>query len=57
MQNDKASSIVNDAYDWAIEAMSNAPYPQDCSSASSPRAWKTHKTVNSLSALDIWRDG
>ncbi|WP_369914391.1 DEAD/DEAH box helicase [Xanthomonas sp. NCPPB 3005] len=50
---DKASGIVNDANDWAIETMGNPRYPLELFQRVVTVSLETQKIVNSLPALDI----
>jgi predicted helicase len=50
---DKASGIVNDANDWAIETMSNPKYPLELFLRVVTVSLETMKIVNSLPKLDI----
>lgn len=50
---DKASGIVNDANDWAIETMGNPKYPLELFQRVVTVSLETQKIVNSLPALDI----
>lgn len=49
----KASGIVNDANDWAIETMSNAKYPLELFMRVITVSLETMKIVNGLPKLDI----
>ena len=49
----KASGIVNDANDWAIETMGNAKYPLELLQRVITVSLETMKIVNNLPALDI----
>lgn len=49
----KASGIVNDANDWAIETMQNAKYPLELFLRVITVSLETQKIVNSLPKLDI----
>lgn len=50
---DKASGIVNDANDWAIETMGNPKYPLELFQRVVTVSLETQKIVNSLPSLDI----
>lgn len=50
---DKASGIVNDANDWAIETMGNPKYPLELFQQVVTVSLETQKIVNLLPALDI----
>jgi predicted helicase len=50
---DKASGIVNDANDWAIETMGNPKYPLELFQCVVTVSLETQKIVNSLPALEI----
>lgn len=50
---DKASGIVNDANDWALETMENPRYPLDLLLRIITVSVETVKIVNGLPALDI----
>jgi predicted helicase len=50
---DKASGIVNDANDWAIETIGNAKYPLELLQRVITVSLETMKIVNNLPALDI----
>lgn len=54
---DKASGIVNDANDWAIETMGNPRYPLELFQRVVTVSLKTQKIVAALPALDIRDDG
>lgn len=54
---DKASGIVNDANDWAIETMGNPRYPLELFQRVVTVSLETQKIVNGLPALDIHDDG
>lgn len=54
---DKASGIVNDANDWAIETMGNPRYPLELFQRVVTVSLGTMKIVNSLPPLDIREDG
>ena len=53
MRTDKASGIVNDANDWAIETMDNPKYPLELFQRVVTVSLKTMGIVNGLPALDI----
>lgn len=53
VKTDKASGIVNDANDWAIETMNNPRYPLELFLRVITISLKTMKIVSSLPALDI----
>jgi predicted helicase len=50
---DKASGIVNDANDWAIETMGNPKYPLELFQRIITVSLETQKIVNALPPLDI----
>lgn len=50
---DKASGIVNDANDWAIETIGNARYPLELFQRVVTVSLETQKIVNALPTLDI----
>lgn len=50
---DKASGIVNDANDWAIETMGNPKYPLELFQRVVTVSLETQKIVNALPPLDI----
>jgi predicted helicase len=50
---DKASGIVNDANDWAIETMGNPKYPLELFQRVVTVSLETQKIVSALPALDI----
>jgi len=54
---DKASGIVNDANDWAIETMGNAKYPLELFQRVVTVSLETQKIVAALPALDIHPEG
>ena len=54
---DKASGIVNDANDWAIETMGNPKYPLELFQRVVTVSLETQKIVNALPPLDIREDG
>lgn len=54
---DKASGIVNDANDWAIETMGNAKYPLELFQRVITVSLETQKIVLALPALIIHPDG
>lgn len=53
VRTDKASGIVNDANDWAIETMGNPKYPLELFQRVVTVSLETQKIVNALPALDI----
>ncbi len=53
VRTDKASGIVNDANDWAIETMGNPRYPLELFQRVVTVSLETQKIVNALPALDI----
>ena len=53
VKTDKASGIVNDANDWAIETMGNPKYPLELFQRVVTVSLETQKIVNSLPPLDI----
>ena len=53
VKTDKASGIVNDANDWAIETMDNPKYPLELLLRIITVSLETNKIVNSLPKLDI----
>jgi len=53
VRTDKASGIVNDANDWAIETMGNSKYPLELFQRVVTVSLETQKIVNALPALDI----
>ncbi|AFW01208.1 DNA helicase restriction enzyme Type III R subunit [Gluconobacter oxydans H24] len=53
VKTDKASGIVNDANDWAIETMDNPRYPLELFLRVITVSLETMKIVKSLPALDI----
>ncbi|GAN69687.1 type ISP restriction/modification enzyme [Acetobacter orleanensis] len=53
VKTDKASGIVNDANDWAIETMDNPRYPLELFLRVITISLETMKIVNGLPALDI----
>ncbi|GLZ88726.1 DNA damage-inducible protein [Metapseudomonas resinovorans] len=53
VRTDKASGIVNDANDWAIETMDNPKYPLELFQRVVTVSLETQKIVNSLPLLDI----
>ncbi|HIB2367642.1 TPA: type ISP restriction/modification enzyme [Escherichia coli] len=53
VKTDKASGIVNDANDWAIETMGNPRYPLELFLRVITVSLETQKIVNSLPKLDI----
>ena len=57
VRTDKASGIVNDANDWAIETMGNPAYPLELFQRVITVSLETQKIVAALPALDIREDG
>lgn len=53
VKTDKASGIVNDANDWAIETMGNPRYPLELFQRVVTVSLETQKIVKALPALDI----
>jgi len=53
VRTDKASGIVNDANDWAIETMGNPKYPLELFQRVVTVSLETQKIVNALPPLDI----
>jgi len=53
VRTDKASGIVNDANDWAIETMGNPRYPLELFQRVVTVSLETQKIVNNLPSLDI----
>lgn len=53
VRTDKASGIVNDANDWAVETMGNPKYPLELFQRVITVSLETQKMVNSLPPLDI----
>ncbi|MNF40038.1 hypothetical protein D3C84_210350 [compost metagenome] len=53
VRTDKASGIVNDANDWAIETMNNPKYPLELFQRVVTVSLETMKIVESLTPLDI----
>ena len=53
VKTDKASGIVNDANDWAIETMHNPAYPLELLQRAITVSLKTIKIVHNLPKLDI----
>ncbi|WP_161865503.1 DEAD/DEAH box helicase [Pseudomonas yangonensis] len=53
VRTDKASGIVNDANDWAVETMGNPKYPLELFQRVVTVSLETQKIVNSLPELDI----
>lgn len=53
VRTDKASGIVNDANDWAIETMGNPRYPLELFQRVVTVSLETQKIVNALPPLDI----
>lgn len=56
VRTDKASGIVNDANDWAIETMSNPKYPLELFQRVVTVSLETQKIVKALPKLDIATD-
>lgn len=56
VKTDKASGIVNDANDWAIETMGNPKYPLELFQRVITVSLETLKIIQALPALDV-RDG
>jgi len=54
VKTDKASGIVNDANDWAIETMRNPRYPLELFCRIVRVSLETLKIVNNLPKLDIF---
>lgn len=54
---DKASGIVNDANDWAIETMDDPKYPLELFQRVVFVSLETQKIINALPALDIHPEG
>jgi predicted helicase len=54
---DKASGIVNDANDWAIETMGNPKYPLELFQRVVTVSLETQKIVAALPPLDVREDG
>lgn len=54
---DKASGIVNDANDWAIETMGNPKYPLELFQRVVTVSLETQKVISALPPLDIRDDG
>jgi predicted helicase len=54
---DKASGIVSDANDWAIETMGNPKYPLELFQRVVTVSLETQKIISALPALDIREDG
>ncbi|ALN78635.1 DEAD/DEAH box helicase [Lysobacter antibioticus] len=54
---DKASGIVNDANDWAVETIGNSKYPLELFQRVVTVSLETQKIVANLPALDIRDDG
>ncbi|WP_312247065.1 DEAD/DEAH box helicase [Stutzerimonas nitrititolerans] len=52
VRTDKASGIVNDANDWAVETMGNPKYPLELFQRVVTVSLETQKIVNNLPALD-----
>lgn len=57
VRTDKASGIVNDANDWAIETMGNPKYPLELFQRVITVSLETQKIVAALPPLDIREDG
>ncbi|MFK2902875.1 DEAD/DEAH box helicase [Dyella ginsengisoli] len=57
VKTDKASGIVNDANDWAIETMGNPKYPLELFQRVITVSLETLKIVKALPALDIREGG
>jgi predicted helicase len=57
VKTDKASGIVNDANDWAIETMGNPRYPLELFQRVITVSLETLKIVQALPTLDIWDGG
>lgn len=57
VRTDKASGIVNDANDWAIETMGNPKYPLELFQRVVTVSLETQKIVAALPPLDIREDG
>ncbi|MCX7515418.1 hypothetical protein [Frateuria sp. STR12] len=57
MRTDKASGIVNDANDWAIETMGNPRYPLELFQRVITISLETLKIVQALPTLDILDGG
>lgn len=57
VRTDKASGIVNDANDWAVETMGNPRYPLELFQRVVTVSLETLRIVNSLPPLDIREDG
>ena len=53
VRTDKASGIVNDANDWAVETMGNPKYPLELFQRVVTVSQRTQDIVNGLPALDI----
>jgi len=53
VRTDKASGIVNDANDWAVETMGNPKYPLELFQRVVTVSLRTQDIVNGLPALDI----
>lgn len=56
VRKDKASGIVNDANDWAIETMGNPKYPLELFLRIVTVSIETQKIIASLPALDLYED-
>lgn len=57
VRTEKASGIVNDANDWAVETMNNPQYPLELFQRVVTVSLETQKIVASLPALDIHEAG
>lgn len=57
VETDKASGIVNDANDWAVETMKNPKYPLELFLRIITVSLETMKIVNALPKLDIHEKG
>ena len=56
VRTDKASGIVNDANDWAVETMRNPKYPLELFQRVVTVSLETQKIVKALPKLDICTD-
>ena len=56
IRTDKASGIVNDANDWAVETMGNPKYPLELFQRVVTVSLETQKIVKALPKLDIGTD-
>jgi predicted helicase len=56
VKTDKASGIVNDANDWAIDTMNNPKYPLELLLRVITVSLETNKLVKSLPALEIFEE-